>query len=393
MVLVAQLVAGIGPAGAETLAKRLRVTEVPVTATIDTGRADNIGPFWTFEDLRAVALSPSPNGEAKVAWQDTTGAIHVTPLTAADTRKAPDLVIGTGRLYDLVAHDDGFAVLLAQSTRMYLERYNAAGTRLFRTELTDADDRVDGMHAGKLAWSGSRFAAYFGIHGTSGFSAGHEGDKLKFVDANGAIVSGGWEWGCSHSLDVRLLYDGGEALPMCVSDCYPGLGFYLKNAYLLAAVDGDCAGTTLGRFGQFARVGARLALVYMTIDGRSSWDVAFVAVDRAAPHTVRSQQILASGSGNEINAKVAAYGPDRLLASWEAPGVQRTFVELDGNGAALAPAEQLNVKAGPVDDQRTLANGDILWAYAWNTATSLKIVRIAYRKPQALRPIMMLLEE
>jgi hypothetical protein len=121
----------------------IRVSPVGVTVDIDPGRGDNLGSFWTFSQLRSFALSPSPSGESKVGWQAADGTVHVTPLTSQDERKADDIIIGAGKLYDLVAHDDGFAVLIMKSSRMYIEKYNTTGTRLFITELTDDDDQVD----------------------------------------------------------------------------------------------------------------------------------------------------------------------------------------------------------------------------------------------------------
>ncbi len=383
----------VNGASAGQIEKNLRITEVAVTSSVNPGRGDNIGPFWTFADLRATVLSPSANGESKVGWHDINGDIHITPLTSGDTRKAQDLVIGPGRLYDLVAHDDGFAILLMQNNRMYIDKYNDAGARLFRTELTDSDDRVDSWHAGKLVWNGFRYTAYFGIHGTAGFTEGHEGDKLKYIDGNGSIEPGGWEWGCSHSMDVRILYADSEAMPLCISDCYPGKGLYLKNNYLISAADGDCAGTTKARFGEMVVFTDYLALVYLSIDGRSNWDVIFNSFSKASPYGVRTERVVANTTANEINPKIIPYGSGRLLVSWETEGSTRTFSLVDIDGNFKTQAEQINVKAGPVDDFRSFPNGDVGWAYAWDSMNSLKVMRIVSRPASTIVPTLMLLTE
>jgi len=68
---------------------------------------------------------------------------------------------------------------------MYIEKYTNGGSRFFRNELTDADDRVGDWHCGKLAYDCTHYAAYFAIHGTAGWTEGSEGDSLKYVDGWG----------------------------------------------------------------------------------------------------------------------------------------------------------------------------------------------------------------
>jgi len=365
-------------ANAGPIASRTRVTEVSVNSQIDPGRADNIDSFTTFADLQSIVLSPSPNGESMIGWVDTVGNIHVTPLNYSDERKGADLIIGTGRFYDLVAHDDGFAVLVMEENRMYIEHYMNGGSRLFRTELTDADDRVDDWHCGKLAYDGKHYTAYFAIHGTAGWTEGHEGDKLKYVDDLGNIQPGGWEWGCSHSMDVRLFSNGTLDMPLCISDCYPGKGVYLNNQYLISAADGNCAGITNARFGEAVTAAGYGVLVYLSIEGRTRWDVIFASFETSSPFSVKAEKALtATADHNEINPKVVPFDSREILASWEVSGGNgRTFQFIDAEGNALADAELLNVHAGPVNDMKVFPNGDIGWAWLWGTTDRLKVVRI-----------------
>ncbi len=360
------------------ISSSIRVSPVGVTADIDSGRGDNLGSFWTFSQLRSFALSPSPSGESKVGWQAADGTIHVTPLTSQDERKADDIIIGAGKLYDLVAHDDGFAVLIMKSSRMYIEKYNDTGIRLFSTELTDNDDQVDDWHTGKLAFNGVEYSAYFAIHANAGWAEGHEGDKLKYISSTGSIESGGWEWGCSHSMDQRLIFTETTEMPVCISDCYPGKGIYLDNHYEISLADGNCGGITSARFGEVVMAGEHGAMVYLSIDGRDSWDVVFVSFAGSVPFTVRTEvAVTNTPNQNEINPKVVAYSSDRLLVSWETTGGgMRTFQFVDLDGNPQGPPEMVDVHAGPVNDFITYPNGDIGWAYAWDDMTQLKIVRI-----------------
>ena len=376
--------------------KNLRMTAVDISSRINTGIADNTGPFWSWSGLRATCLSPSPSGESKVGWHDTAGNIHITPLNANDTRKTDDIVISRGRMYDLVSHNDGFAILILENDRMYIERYDNSGARWFQTELNDSDDETHEWHGGKLSWDGIRYAAYFAIHATAGWAAGHEGDKLKYIDSSGTILSGGWEWGCSHSMDVRILFAGPGPMPVCISDCYPGKGLYLKNRFLIAESDGDCRGISNARFGQAAYFKGHLALIFLAIDGRTSWDVVFASLSASSPHNVRMVQALTNTQGNEINPKVIAYDQDHLLASWEADGM-REFVLLNLDGQSVGPRERIAVMAGPVDDFQTFPNGEIGWAYAWGDLNKLKIMRIQSAEspltPVIVPQLMLLLKE
>ncbi len=378
LALVCLLLASPGALLAGPIISSTRVTSVDVPAAVDPGRGDNTGAFWTFSELRSFALSPSPNGESKVGWQDVSGIIHVTPLTSGDERKADDILVGAGKLYDLVAHDNGFAVLIMKDTRMYVEKYNDAGTRIFRTELTDSDDRVDNWHTGKLAYDGTKYSAYFAIHGTAGWTEGHEGDKLKYIDPLGTIQLGGWEWGCSHSMDQRFVSSDSADIPICVSDCYPGKGIYLENRYQVSQAVGDCSGSTNARFGEAAMAGEHGVLVYLSIDGRSRWDVIFDSFAGSAPFAVRSEVALTSTPDkNEINPKVVPVADDKLLVSWEtSDGGMRTFQFVDLDGNPLGAPEMVDVHAGPVNDFKIYPNGDIGWAYAWDDMNHLKIVRI-----------------
>jgi hypothetical protein len=358
---------------------RLSITEIDINPAISPGRSDNTGPFWTFADLRATVLSPLPNGESKVGWQDVNGKIHITPLKPDSTRKGDDILIDGDLLYDLVAHDDGVALLLLQSLRMYIIKLSNSGEEIFRTELTDNDDRTDPWHRGKLAWDGEKYAAYFAIHGTAGWTAGHEGDKLKYIDRDGQILSGGWEWGCSHSMDVRILFTEDTDMPVCISDCYPGLGIYLKNRYLLSSVYGDCAGATDARFGQMAEFGGWMAMVYLSIDGRDNWDVVFNSFSAVFNYNVKADKALTDTVVDETNPKIIPYGPESLLVSWERGG-SRVFIPVDIEGNQLGQEEVINVKAGPIDDFKLYENLDIGWAFAWGDMNKLKIMRIRHNR-------------
>ncbi|MFF4543871.1 hypothetical protein [Streptomyces sp. NPDC001435] len=148
------------------------------------------------------ATAVAPNGTLRVAWPASDG-VHVTPLTPAGKRSGADTVVkGAKELGGLVAHDNGFALLTRvcdsnkwKETAAAIVRYTN-GTKTWSTKLTgtashDTAPTLDGQ----LTWNGSKYGAYFVVHGAGGFADGHYGDKLSYVSPKGpssaAVGAGG----------------------------------------------------------------------------------------------------------------------------------------------------------------------------------------------------------
>ncbi|MFF1600285.1 hypothetical protein ACFVYV_22710 [Streptomyces mirabilis] len=170
------------------------------------------------------ATAVAPNGTLRVAWPASDG-VHVTPLTAAGKRSGADTVVkGTKEVGGLVAHNDGFALLTRVSdtnkwkeTAAALIRYRN-GTQAFRTKLTGtASHDTAPLLDGQLTWNGTKYGTYFVVHGAGGFADGHFGDKLSYVSAKGAKLTGGWSWGCSHNEGIALQRRRRARSPPCAS--------------------------------------------------------------------------------------------------------------------------------------------------------------------------------
>ena len=205
------------------LRARLEVGEVAVPMDIDLGRGeDNPSSFWNGRPLRPVIYATQPDGGAQVGWTDVKGTIHITPLDKEHRRRGDDILIHSGRLRDLVAHNDASALIVYQYSAMYLLRVEK-GKVIFRTRMISNSCRD--LHLGSLAWDGKKYGAYFGVH-----RRGHEGDALKYFDAQGKPLSGGWSWGCSHSIDMRLVTVGRQFMPLALSDAYPGTGIWFNHS-------------------------------------------------------------------------------------------------------------------------------------------------------------------
>lgn len=300
------------------------------------------------------ATAAAPNGTLRVAWPASDG-IHVTPLSADGKRSGADSVVkGAKEVGGLVAHNDGFALLTRvadtnkwKETAAAIVRYTN-GKQTFRTKLTgtssnDTSPTLDGQ----LTWNGTKYGAYFVVHGAGGFADGHFGDKLSYVSAKGAKLSGGWSWGCSHNEGIALHAETtGAFTSLCFDDWRSGLFVSTgigapDNAPVVQREQcwaGYCGGTFAGRTGDlvksstgryataFASRGAASAKKNPADSSGRGWTVtpkssthqvavAFLKNRNSGPgKAIR----LSSNNGTEhVNVRLAPYGKDRLLLSWE----------------------------------------------------------------------------
>jgi hypothetical protein len=299
----------------------------------------------------------------------------------------------------LTAHADGsFALLLwdSEADIMYLSRRDPSGDEVWTTNLNSpiavADFWVGG---GRLAYGGGLYAAYFTVRGVAGQYLGHHGDQLTYVDDDGGIQTGGWNWGCSHSMAQLISYHPGldQFAPICSSDCYTKKGILLNNNQLVYAGDGDCAGLVSTQLGQ-----AALA------DG--SWKVVFNAVDRpccegkgVALATVNASYqssyiwLTDSDGTYESDPSIALLGTDvqadRYLVGWTTSNDDIYWLAIiDGNGTFLAAPEEvtsMGVKWGVRDDSfRTRPDGSVSWVYGDALADEIYLFR--FTDPLANNP-------
>jgi hypothetical protein len=373
------------------------VTEVDVGVEVDQplwGLQVRDGNFQSTEGYPPIVVSALPSGEAKVAWTAKDGTVHVTPLTPSLQRKGPDAIIAATEAYyspvirGFVAHEDGGAILVSRPAAatnewdLTLVRFDDSGQELFATSLNDEDDSVYGRTTGRLVWTGTQYMAYFAIGGTAGFSQGHQGDKLKVIDANGAIAGGGWEWGCSHSLDQRLEVTSKGTKAICVSDSYPSTGIVIDNGLNISPEPGNAMGDTDATLGGAVERGDTFYVLFSAKQA-GAWDIALGGVQLTS-NTPIAKTWLTSTPVMDGNPKLVAYGPDGMLAAWASPDdanlgqLIHTAQLLDASGQPVGGPETLPVPMGALDDLRTLPSGDVFWAYSWDDLTKLKIVRMAY---------------
>ncbi|WAZ24929.1 hypothetical protein STRCI_006386 [Streptomyces cinnabarinus] len=358
------------------------------------------------------ATAVAPNGSLRVAWPASDG-IHVTPLTSAGKRSGADTVVkGAKEVGGLVAHDDGFALLTRvadsnkwKETAAAIVRYTG-GKKTWSTKLTGtASHDTAPLLDGQLTWNGTKYGAYFVVHGAGGFADGHFGDKLSYVSAKGKKLSGGWSWGCSHNEGVALHPEKtGAFTSLCFDDWRSGLfvstGIGAPDTAPVVQREqcwaGYCGGTFAGRTGDlvksstgryataFASRGAASAAKNPDDASGRGWTVkpktsthqvavVFLKNRNAGPGKAI---YLSNTKGTEhVNVRLAPYGKDRLLLSWEslknakcAKGTcTGTFAGthlrlIDWNGK-FRSADKV-VTARITGDLAVQKDGTLNWAYA-----------------------------
>lgn len=363
-------------------------------------------PEWTRIDTET-----APDGTVQIAWPAADG-VHVTPLTATLQRRGPDVVVpGAREVGGLVAHNDGFALLTRVpdsnkwgDTAAALVRYRD-GARVFLRKLTgSASNDTSPVLDSQLKWDGSRYGAYFVVHGAGGFADGHYGDKLSYVNGNGSVLSGGWDWGCSHNEGIALYPEtSGAFTSLCFDDWRSGLFVstgigapdeapVVQREQCWAGYCGgafpDNAGAIVkspsGRYATaFASRGSASAGKNPADSSGRGWSV----TPRTATHQV-AVAFLKNGSTpdgspvlltnepvtDHVNVRIAPFGTGRLLVSWEdvlnascnagtcTGKFGGTHIRvIDWSGKTLA-ADQV-VDARIAGDIAVLPDGSLVWAY------------------------------
>lgn len=400
----------------------LTVTRVEVDADIRYKRPGyNLVP----EDER-IAFSIDPDGAAKIAWLDAAAShVHVTSLDAALSRTGPDTVVDGIDVGGLVAQRDGFALLTRGSDPgMPLRDPAAAGTigraaefvrvrngvEEVRSPLTGtasitapftgpARDCATSRLNGRLEWSGTKYGAYFAVHGCEGDPhASYYGDKLAYLDDGGRALPGGWGWNCSIDEGLRLLPESDIFTSLCLSDGspFPGLDLVVAGRPPVElAPEMSTDGYSAGQFGSVVKMGDGTYVVGwlsrgVVNSGGPSPGAAKRAPDIAILHLGGDYAplgsltwVLETENVAEANLHLAPYGPDRLLVVWDAIeslrcGPQTCFGEytgtharlIDVHGRFLSPDARVRAVPNTDDDLQVFPNGDIGWAFVAEDARS-----------------------
>ena len=409
-----------GPPPGTPLGQRLTVTTVTAPGGVMAG--DSSFRIWGQGSLRIAPVYVTPNSECGTLIGYTTGTTTPTAHVAylgVDDNYMTTFDLGPYELRGLASEDGGyFAALLWDTTTnpksLHVTRFDSAGANPRVSQLADALAAPTdfGIGESRLEYGGGKYAAYYHVHGISGFANGHEGDQYKLVDAASGAVSNVWSWGCSHSMSEALRWENSSSkfLSACVTDCYPGTsgtnfatdsigGVYIDNSKRVMNVDGGCNGSVAGEIGSLAPVATGSKLVFNAHQapaamGQGSYNAQTMNQDiglatigpNGAP--VGGVTWLTTTPGNEQNSTIASWAPDtqtqeQYVIGWTEGTSTRAYKigRFGPDGSVLeAPIDiTATAKWGERDDPfRTHRNGDIVWA--WFDApgsTTLHLARIS----------------
>jgi hypothetical protein len=397
-----------------TLASRLTVKRVDVAADI---RYRRLGYNLIPEDDR-IAFSIGPDGAPAIAWLESGGTqVHVTALDGTLARRGADTVVEGDDVGGLVAQGDGAALLVSGTdpgqplpdpaaagaiaraailsrirSGVEAERLALTGTSsVVASSVGAAHDCIAAPLNGRLEWNGDKYGAYFVVHGCQGDThASYYGDKLVYLDDRGRALAGGWAWGCSIDEGLRLLPGASAFTPICLSDGspFPGLNLVVEGMPpQQLAPEIAATGYSAGSLGSIVKMGdGTFAVGWLSrgvkssggqqVAARPAPDLAFLTLD-AGYHVTQPKTWLSDTSDTaELGLHLAPYGPDRLLATWEAFGDLRcnsqtcegTFQGtharlLDAAGHFLSPDEILDATPNELEDIRVFPNGDLGFAF------------------------------
>ncbi len=406
------------PSCPASLAERLTVSTFEVGVPI---RYKKFGYDW-FPLDESVLLSVAPDGRAMLAVRENNGTfVRVLKLDAQLASNGRQLRVWGQDLGGLVAHEDTSFTLLTRrddpgeplldttmgdaygkaavlvrvrGTEELFARPLTGTSSITRTREPDARDCAPQLN-GRLAWNGSKYGAYFAVHGCDGDP--HEpyyGDKLVYVDGKGDYVDGGFSWKCSISQGLRLLPGPNAFTSLCMSDGAPFAGLNLVTEGVeprQLAPERVETGYSAGQFGSVIQLPSGNFMVGWLSRGVPD-DIARADRPNRAEKPARDIALLQLGPDYrtlaprtwltetpdvaEANLHLAPYGPRHVLAVWDNIESLRCDVRtcwgtytgtsarlLDLQGKFATPDVRIDAPPNSEQDLVVFPNGDIGWAF------------------------------
>jgi hypothetical protein len=384
------LLLAISPAAPAHALLKERITTTTYTLPAALEPAVSSFHLWTKLTLGPrLYHEPMADGRTMVGWTDAAMNGHVSIL--GPTVQTFDFPAEPVR--GLVAHADGsFAVLLWnrggtgwEDDFMRLSKRNANGTQAWTITLSTTEYVPNpaefNIGDSRLAHAAGVYGAYFSVHST----AGHEGDRYQRVSDTGALLSGGWGWGLSHSMSgvIAAHPENGALHTAGSSDCYPSKALLFDKSATLFAADADCAGKVSVQLGQMAAAAGSQWLIAMDAIDRVGYPARGVGVARIRPGGSARLVWLTNTTGDDERDPVIArigtsVGSNRFLVGWRllSDGSYRVAV-VDSTVAVLSGPEVLSaVTWGARDDSyRTRPDGSISWVQGDAGSRTLRLHR------------------
>jgi virginiamycin B lyase len=404
---------------------------------------------WIGSNPYLAQIAPHPDGGAYLLWTSTNNRAILTRIDASgiagDVSTDEDLgpALGTGALatngqtigYLLKSgpHKLEFRVK-GGATTVIMDNDVASGQPVLFSgrgiRFNDANGNPVygtqamyepmGLHRGSVLFGGGKWVTTFdhynnfNAYSNPGQADFHTGASIVSFNADGSQPSLPLNWGASHSLDLRAIFDGerminihlGDAFPvgleMVITDPQSGdrparynlfadskfadtrIGTY--NGQPLYGIAGDAAGQTAAKLGDLVQTGCGVYALTYAIEPKTFSnfvygdvtstpdELGFLVLDKDGK--IVSRVKLRSGSDVET-VKSARWGKSAILVAWKTKGFNEYWMMLvDARGNILQDAQKLpgGVVFSSKDAFTMLKNGGVMWTNA--DSGYLKLFRV-----------------
>jgi hypothetical protein len=406
------------------LADRVRITEIDVGIPVVQNEEEAA--------LMPLALSPIPAGGSRLAFMGEGSRVYVAQLDASDQLVGTPLSFPAHDLQDLHADDAGGVVLITRDAEgggvrncgaetnlcgappepvpcfdMVLMRFDGT-SESWATKLTTSSaalppystgpdgDRVYMIwwyaHHGRIAFDGTNYGAFYGAAisvSQNGCINIHQGDEMRVVGPGGSLLSGGFDWGCSHSGYERIIWDerSSEFVTICKTDNDDRIAFSPDYRTILPV---DLAYSNLGSL-VTASSGGYWLIVSDIRPGEPAGQAGLADVHLVHFVSGEADQdlILANDAGLNVRAPhLAAYGSSQMVAAWEtsaSAGDLSSWSEdrtlhvqvIDrSTGSRVGEAEAVEVAGNRYQDFRAFPDGSVAYPAPGSTSSRIKILRV-----------------
>jgi hypothetical protein len=427
---------GAGGADAGDCGSSFRITEVDVGSAIVASENES--------QLMSISLYPIPAGGSRLAWMDGASRVHIAELDASDRYTGASFTLPAHDFADLYADDGGGTVLVTRDALgggnlncgmlsnlcgmnlpsseacydMYLVRFDN-GAETWAAKLTDTTTAVPAYsngptgpsvtfvwsayaHHGRIAFDGTRYAAYFGVAlsnsadctnggGTNGRGINiYQGDRMKVVAGDGSLQTGGFDFGCSTSGYERIVWDplARKFTAICKTGSRISFGSSGGGAsiYSLDPNYGNLGNlVTSPAGGYWLTTSARQA--GEPANGQGLADVHLLHFSTGMAD--RDLLLASAADQNERAPHLAPFGANRLLAAWESSTAtgdlspsdrnrKLSLQALDATSGAPAGAtvSVTGIAGNRYQDFRGYPDGSVAYAAPGSTNTRIKILRV-----------------
>jgi hypothetical protein len=384
-----------------SLAARLKIYDIPVGKNIAWQKAG----YSQFPVDERVALAIQSDGQAYIAWGEVNAAtagdvtqpsplgVHVTSLGADFVAKGDDVPLPTAQeVGGLVAHDDGFAVLVRDvnqgaaidlgdgATVAHLVRYRY-GKQDWRVPLTGSlslgADETKTVYSpfldGQLTWDESTYGAYFVVRGGSTDpAAGFWRDLLVFRQSLGSPATLELSHGCQNNGGLRLIADPNRANPLGLKNLPQMTGICVQQAAAdlkLTGLEGDKVissqevewrGYSGAKLGSLVKVDGGYLVFWLSlgaINDHQGHDIRMARLDANFNVTVGPTWVTKTPGVEEWNLHVVPYGKDQFLMLYQEIAITRPA---DDSDWAMYLGNYTGTRARLIASDGTLAPSELL---------------------------------